>query len=104
MGLFDFDLHDLAPERKTLHDISADGGETWITRPLTPTEVLCNRACGYMTRPHFTQGFWAQVFADQVRLAFNKGYYPDEVDAADPQVKEEIKRAFEEIFRVPWGL
>lgn len=54
MGLFDFDINDKTPEKKTLHDVSADKGETWTTQWLTPTEVLQHRTLGYVTRPHYT--------------------------------------------------
>lgn len=51
MGLYDFDINDQTPERKTLHDVSADKGKTWTKQWLTPTEVLQHRIDGYVTRP-----------------------------------------------------
>lgn len=51
MGLFDFDINNTTPERQTLHDVSADKGETWTKQWLTPTEVLQHRMNGYVTRP-----------------------------------------------------
>ena len=54
MGLFDFDINDKTPERKTLHDVSTDQGRTWTKQWLTPTEVLQYRLHGYVTRPSFS--------------------------------------------------
>ena len=51
MGLFNFDIAETTPERKTLHDVSADKGSTWTKQWLTPTEVLQYRLGGYVTRP-----------------------------------------------------
>ena len=40
MGLFDFDINNTEPEKKTLYEVSFDEGKTWNLSLLTPTERL----------------------------------------------------------------
>lgn len=53
MGLFDFDLNDQTKEVLSLHEVSSDKGKTWMTKWLTPTDVLQHRMNGYVTRSFY---------------------------------------------------